>query len=106
MAKWGNVIFLLDVIDQTDADGFKVPVEGAERRVYANEKSVGYSEFYKAQQAGMSAELKLDIRTADVGAETHVRFNGKLYKILRTYKSKNGEFTELTLTDLSTKAGL
>ena len=97
---------MVNVTSGTDAGGFKVPTVGAQRKVYANEKSVGINEFYKAQQAGLSAEIKLDIRTADRGTETHVKFSGKIYKILRTYKKDNGEFTELTLTDESTKGGL
>ena len=103
MAKWSEVITLISITApdvETDDHGFYLPSIEARREVYANKKSVGYSEFYKAAQAGMSAEAKITIRTSEYGGESYVEHGGKRYKVLRTYETANGEFTELTLTDL------
>jgi hypothetical protein len=104
MAKWSDLIALIAVTaptDETDTDGFYLPSAETRREVFANRQSVGYSEFYKAAQAGYSAELKIIVRTEEYNGESYAEHEGKRYKILRTYETKNGEFTELTLTDLT-----
>lgn len=106
MANWCDVIELYSVSVKPDSAGFNQPVEGEKRIVFANSKSVGYSEFYQAHQTGITATLKFDVRTMDYQGETHLIHEGKTYKILRAYLSRNKEFTELTVTDLSTKAGV
>jgi hypothetical protein len=75
--------------------------EETKTTVFGDVKSVGYSEFWKAANAGYQAELKADVHTEEYEGQSMVEINGKRYKVLRTYMSKNGEITELTLTDLS-----
>lgn len=108
MAKWSDVITLIKTVpptEATNANGFAQPPEDEPSRlVFCNKKSVGYSEFYKAQQAGYKAEVKIDLYTQDYEGETLVEFEGKRYKVLRTYESRNGEFIELTLSDLSERS--
>lgn len=104
MARWSNIIALIKTIpptEDTNENGFaELPTEQS-RSVFCNKKSVGYSEFYRSQQAGFKAELKIDLHTQDYKGETLVEFEGKRYTVLRTYESKGGDFTELTLSDLS-----
>jgi len=104
MSKWSDVALLIKTIppeDDTNENGFaELPTEQS-RLVFCNKKSVGYCEFYKSQQAGYSVELKIELHTEDYEEETQVEFEGKRYKVLRTYQSKGGDFTELTLSDLS-----
>lgn len=107
MSKWCDVAVLIKAIppeEETNAGGFPNPATEQSRSVFCNKKSVGYSEFYKASQAGYKAELKIDLHTQDYEGETLVEIEGKRYKVLRTYDSKGGEFTELTLTDLSERS--
>lgn len=107
MAKWSDMLTLLAVdapADQTNENGFNAEPTEQRRDVFANKKSVGYSEFYKSAQAGYTAELKFDVHTGDYHGEGLAEYGGKRYKILRTYETKNGEFTELTLSDLSERA--
>jgi hypothetical protein len=76
-------------------------------------KSVGSAEFYESAQAGMKAELKFVVRTADYRGEEIVEHGGKRYGVLRTYEtasdgrrargSVSGEFTELTVSDLGAR---
>lgn len=107
MAKWSDILTLISLVppaEETNENGFNNPPTEAKRDVFANKKSVGYSEFYKSAQAGYSTELKFDIYTHEYGGETLVEHSGARYKVLRTYGSKSGEFLELTLTDLSERA--
>lgn len=107
MAKWSDILTLVTVTaptEETDDCGFYAEPTETTREVFANKKSVGYSEFYKSAQAGYTTELKFDLHAADYGGETLVEYGGKRYKVLRTYESKNGDFVELTLTDLSERA--
>lgn len=105
VAKWSDIITLIAVAapepEETDDQGFYLPPTETRREVFANKRSVGYSEFYKSAQTGTVAELKFTVRTDEYGAEGFVEHQGKRYKVLRTYETANGEFTELTLTDLS-----
>lgn len=104
MSKWCDAVTLIltvPPIEETNNNGFaEIPAEQS-CLVFCNKKSVGYSEFYKSQQAGYKTELKLDLHTQDYSGETLVEFEGRRYKVLRTYESKAGEVTELTLSDLS-----
>jgi hypothetical protein len=106
--RWSDEITLIGLTlpaEATNANGFSNPETETRKAIYANKKSVGFSEFYVAQQAGFSAELKFDIYTEEYEGQTMAEYGGKRYKILRTYVSKNGETTELTLSDLTEGGG-
>jgi len=103
MAKWSDILTLISVAapeEETDDHGFFLPGAETSRDVFANRASVGYSEFYKSQQAGVTALLKMTVRSDEYNGESYAETGGKRYKVLRTYETKSGEFTELTLTDL------
>jgi hypothetical protein len=107
MSKWCDVAVLIKAIppeEETNAGGFPNPATESSRTVFCNKKSVGYSEFYKASQAGYKAELKIDLYTQDYEGETLAEYEGKRYRVIRTYESKNGDFTELTLSDLAERS--
>ena len=105
--RWSEQITLIALDEpkpdaRTNEHGF--PVERAEtaRTVFADKKSVGYAEFYKAEMAGHSLELKFDIRAFEYNGETIAEYpvsSGKRHRILRTYLHENGELIELTLAD-------
>ena len=62
-----------------------------ERMVYCQVASVGRSEFYMANQAGMSPEYVLKLSdTAEYQKEMELRFRGEKWKILRTYMTGDG----------------
>jgi len=103
--RWSDEVTLIALsepaaADATNANGFPVEREETATTVFGNVKSVGYSEFWKAANAGVQTELKADIYTAEHDGQRLVEIGGKRYKVLRTYMSANGEITELTLTDL------
>jgi len=108
--RWCDEITLITTIPPTEAtneNGFSNPETETRKTVFANKKSVGYSEFYKAQQAGFTAELKFDVFTEEYEGQTMAEYGGKRYKILRTYVDPKtaGEITELTLSDLTERGG-
>lgn len=105
MAKWSDCIELIKTRESINESGFAEQATEQIRSVFCNIKSVGYSEFYKAQQAGMKAELKVDLRLQDYEEETMVKIDARNYRVLRTYKSRNGDFIELTLTDIGEENG-
>lgn len=111
MPRWIDEITLIEPGptiegDATNENGFTAaPAEEIRATVYCAKKSVGYSEFYKAQQAGISADLKVDVFTEDYGGQTLAELSGRRYRVVRTYTPGGGDITELTLSDLSTRGG-
>lgn len=73
-------------------------LELVEREVFAEEKSVGMKEFYQAQSLGFKAEIKFELADyLDYEGEKELVYEGKVYKILRTYKKESNEL-EITCT--------
>lgn len=58
--------------------------------------SIGQNEFYQSATAGFKPEIKLKARVLDLDGIQHVKYNNKIYKILRTYQIE--DYVELTLT--------
>jgi SPP1 family predicted phage head-tail adaptor len=88
--------------EQTNAHGFDNTPTPTQTNVFAEQKDVGYSEFYAAAAAGYKNELKFNVHTEEYDGQRIVLYNARRYKVLRTYRPKEygGEITELTLTDL------
>lgn len=76
------------------------------RLVYAERKSVGYAEFYKANQAGYKAELKFDVYAEEYRGEGAAVYDGKTYTVIRTYTGKNKDKLELTLGSMPVRGGV
>ena len=67
--RWGDEITLIaqkPPDEAVNANGFQNEPEEARKSIFCNVKSAGYSEFYKAAQAGFQVELKVDVYTEDV----------------------------------------
>lgn len=109
--RWCEQITLIALADpspRTNEHGFPADREETATTVFADKKSVGFSEFYKAQQAGYTTELKFDVYSFEYAGQQIVEYpvsSGKRYRVLRTYTPPNGEFTELTLVDLPEAEG-
>ena len=91
--------------ERTDAQGFTSPSVEKAVTVYANKKSVGYNEFYKADQSGQYVRFKFDVHTEEYTGQRLAEYEGKRYYVLRTYEQGNGDITELTLSDLPRGGG-
>ena len=93
---------------RTNEHGFPARKPETATTVFADKKSVGYSEFYKAEMAGHVAEVKFDVYAMEYNGEMIAEYpvsSGKRYRVLRTYTHGNGEFTELTLVNLPEAEG-
>lgn len=75
---------------------FDTPAE-TQRKVYCTVKSVGQTEVYQANAAGLNPELKLILAHAfDYHGEKLIDFAGERWSIVRTYVN-DGDGIELTV---------
>ena len=65
-----------------------------DRKVFCNKKSVGSKEFYQASQQGIKPVLVLEVHTFEYKGETHIKFESKTYRLIRSY-DKTDEIVEL-----------
>lgn len=103
--RWVDEITL--IAQAPPADGYNengFPNEQIETRitVFGNKKSVGYSEFYKAAQAGVEAVLKFDVYAEEYSGQRLAEYEGRRFKVLRTYSDpRKPDEIELTLSDIT-----
>ena len=97
MAYFKDCGMLLEEI--TTLDSMNRPkISYKETPFYCNEKSIGQTEFYQSSSAGLKPEIKLEAKLVDLSKITHIKYKGKIYKILRTFKKE--DLIEITLTSL------
>lgn len=102
MAIWADEITLIaqaEPEERLNSNGFPNDLTETPITVFCNKKSVGYSEFFKSQQAGIQVDFKVDVHTADYDGQQLAEFEGKRYQILKTY-GIDDDTVELTLSDL------
>ena len=74
---------------------YRPKVSYKEDLFYCNELSITKNEFYQSATAGFKPEIKLKTKLVDLTDVSHVKYEERLYKILRIYK--DGDDIELTL---------
>lgn len=85
------------ITEAPKAHGIFDTVTETKRKVYCNVKSVGQSEVYQAQAAGLNPELKLILAHAfEYKGEKIAEFRGERYGIIRTYVNE-ADGIELTI---------
>lgn len=92
--SFDEVIGLVTDTPTFDKEGFKIS-NFTEREIFAGIKSVGRSEFYSAEQVGMTATVIFVINFEDYNKEQKIRHNDFFYKVIRDYKAEE-EVIELT----------
>lgn len=95
---WNNEITLIakKIIGQ---DKLKQNItEEVKTKLLCRKRSITRSEFYQANQAGIRPSLVVDIHSFEYGNQELAEFEGKRYRILKTY-SVGLEVLELTLTE-------
>ena len=72
-------------------------IEGSSRReVFCGLRSVGHAEFYEAHATDYHPELKFVLADYyDYNNETLVKYDGTLYRVIRTYRT--GQELEITV---------
>lgn len=93
MSRWREVVDFVSVVDGVNENGFPEDVEIVRVGIFANKKSAGSGEFYRAAQAGFTVDKVFEVRMADYEQERFLIFEGERYEILRTYEK--GENIEL-----------
>lgn len=61
----------------------------SKKEVFCNVKGVKRNEFYQAQAQGYRPELCVEIRDVDYDRENHLEYDGRMYRVIRTYPVKN-----------------
>lgn len=70
--------------------------DGSEREVFCGIRSIGMKEFYQASTTDFHPEVKFILADyLDYNDEELVRYEGQVYKVLRTYRT--GHELELTV---------
>lgn len=81
-------------------DKLKQPIyEDVEVTILCRKKRVTRSEFYQANQAGLKPSLVVEIRNFEYENQEFAKFEGKQYRILKTYPI-DSEILELTLSEV------
>ena len=91
----------IELVDRTRTlvNGHYTDAE-TKRTVWAEAKSVTRSEYYSAYAAGLNAVIVFRIRGEELGAAEFAEYNGRRYRIQRTYKV-DAQYTEITCSELA-----
>ena len=83
------VITLFAKTVRKDETGFETRNDEVGREVFAEQSGVRRSEFYKAAAAGMTPAVTFTVSEADYQNERLVDYDGKAYKVIRSYPVPN-----------------
>jgi SPP1 family predicted phage head-tail adaptor len=81
--RHNKVIYLISTTIAEDEYGNQIEEE-TERKVYANEYSIGSSEFYNAAVTGLRPEIAFEIYSFEYNGEEKFKYDGEEYNIIRT----------------------
>lgn len=93
---YDNEVTLIAYPITEDAIGQQIEGDPVETIILCYEKSIGYREFYAAAAEGIRPEIAVVIHRFEYSGQKVVRYNGVLYKVIRTYSTGTEEM-ELTL---------
>jgi hypothetical protein len=91
--RFKEVISLISVTYTEDEIGNRIEVP-VERKIFANEFSVGASEYYNAALVGLRPAKQFEIYSFEYRGEDRLKHDGALYRIIRV--ETRGERTRLT----------
>ena len=82
---YDNELTLISETFQEDEIGNQIPVTN-ETVIFCNIKSVSGVEFYNAANTGLKPEIIFVVDAFEYGDEKLVKFEGKEYKVIRSYQ--------------------
>ena len=92
---YDSVITLVNVQKNVDEYG-DMDIKETERRVFAELKSIGQTEFYQAQALGLKPEIKFKLSDyLEYQNEKYLKYKGfnekeeQIYSVIRTYRNGN-----------------
>jgi SPP1 family predicted phage head-tail adaptor len=92
---WFNEVIELGTVTETVTNGEPIKTY-AYRTVYADKQSVGGKEVYEGMSVGVKPDLRFIIKAFEYAGEEKVRYNSKLYTVIREFTQ--GDTTELYVT--------
>ena len=81
--RYNKIIHLISTTITQDEWGNEIETR-TERKVFANENSIGSSEYYNAASQGLRPELKFEIRSIEYSGEKEIKFDGDIYNIIQS----------------------
>lgn len=97
------MIYLISTTISKNAIANSITIK-TKKETYAEKNSIRQSEHYQAAASGLKPEIMFTIRAEEYKDESLLEFEGKEYKIIRTYEKNNG-LVELVCTGLVIGAG-
>lgn len=88
--RFDKELFLISQTIESDDVGNEIPVE-TRRKIFCAMKSARANEFYSAAVNGMKPELVFTIYEFEYKDEQKAEFQGKKYRIIRTYMKNSRE---------------
>jgi len=86
VATYDHELVLIGETIQEDEIGNQKPVE-TRTTILCSVKSAGRSDFYSGAAAGLRPEYVFTIHAYEYGGERTVEFEGKRYRVIRTYQT-------------------
>ena len=84
-----KICYLIEEISK--ARGVFEAPDTTEKKRFCEELSVTRSEYYEAENVGYRPEIVLKLnRASDYANELRVRYQGKIYDIIRNYPTRDG----------------
>ena len=102
MARYDALVMLMSTTYVSDDNDVQQPVT-TERKVYANQMSMGASAFYAAAQAGIHPSAVLQVRRCDYEGETTLVFDGTRLSVSRV--AKTPDYVTLTCEEVTSDRG-
>lgn len=96
---FSDVCELVTITATQDADGYKTTVETKTQVFCSVNVGVVRSEFYEALKAGVKLSVTIEVWQEDYNNATLLEFDGKRYKIERTYPTGHGTL-EMTCSEV------
>lgn len=87
-------IFFMDLVPtgEKDVHGDPILKEHMSEAVYAEARSIGQTEFYQAETAGVKPEIKFVITDyMDYQGQKYLIHDGTRYTVLKTYRKSSNE---------------
>lgn len=91
-----DITLIKQVENGKDDDG-NIQYTEERTEIEAEQRDVGYREFYNGAQSGLRPELKFIVHSFEYDNQKQVEFDGLRYEVLRTYRI-DSYYTELTVT--------
>lgn len=82
---WSDVISLLQVPDDQDAEGYGVAAATSREIMCTFQDGVSQREFYYSQKSNLQASAQAEVHRVDYEGERWAEFQGRLFRVARNF---------------------